>query len=35
MISYGCFVNRGVLHGPWIPIYGFGCVLIFTFIKTI
>lgn len=20
----GGFVNRGVLHGPWLPIYGFG-----------
>lgn len=20
----GHFVNRGVLHGPWLPIYGFG-----------
>lgn len=33
MISYGCFVNRGVLHGPWIPIYGFGCVLILLLLK--
>lgn len=24
----GVFVNRGVLHGPWLPIYGSGCVLI-------
>ena len=22
------FVNRGTLIGPWLPIYGFGCVLI-------
>ena len=33
MISYGRFVNRGVLHGPWIPIYGFGCVLILILLK--
>ena len=33
MISYGRFVNRGVLHGPWIPIYGFGCVLILLLLK--
>lgn len=33
MISYGRFVNRGVLHGPWIPIYGFGCVLILFLLK--
>ena len=24
----GIFVNRGVLHGPWLPIYGFGGVVI-------
>ncbi len=23
-IQTGTFVNRGVLHGPWLPIYGFG-----------
>lgn len=28
LISEGKFVNRGVLHGPWLPIYGFGSVLI-------
>lgn len=22
--QYNTFVNRGVLHGPWLPIYGFG-----------
>lgn len=33
MISYGRFVNRGVLHGSWIPIYGFGCVLILLLLK--
>ncbi len=22
--SYGTFLNRGFLHGPWLPIYGFG-----------
>lgn len=30
LISYGEFVNRGALHGPWIPIYGTGAVLILT-----
>lgn len=24
----GTFVNRGVLHGPWLPIYGFGCLVV-------
>lgn len=28
LISDGVFVNRGVLHGPWLPIYGCGGVLI-------
>lgn len=28
LISDGVFVNRGVLHGPWLPIYGTGGVLI-------
>ncbi len=22
--QHGTFINRGVLHGPWLPIYGFG-----------
>lgn len=28
LITDGVFVNRGVLHGPWLPIYGTGGVLI-------
>lgn len=28
LISDGEFVNRGTLHGPWLPIYGYGGVLI-------
>lgn len=28
LISDGSFVNRGFLHGPWLPIYGSGSVLI-------
>lgn len=27
LIRDGAFVNRGMLHGPWLPIYGIGCVL--------
>ena len=28
LIDDGIFVNRGVLHGPWLPIYGWGGILI-------
>lgn len=28
LITDGVFVNRGVMHGPWLPIYGAGSVLI-------
>ncbi len=33
MINHGVFVNRGVLHGPWLPIYGCGGLLILTLLK--
>ncbi|MCF0132830.1 MAG: DUF975 family protein [Blautia sp.] len=32
VVQDGTFVNRGVLHGPWLPIYGSGCVLILLFL---
>ena len=28
LITHGQFANRGVLHGPWLPIYGGGVVMI-------
>lgn len=28
LITMGTFINRGTLHGPWLPIYGFGGILI-------
>lgn len=28
IVEDGRFVNRGVMHGPWLPIYGAGSVLI-------
>lgn len=28
MVMDGMFINRGILHGPWLPIYGTGGVLI-------
>lgn len=30
ILQTGDIVNRGVLHGPWLPIYGIGCVMILT-----
>lgn len=35
LVRDGIFVNRGVLFGPWLPIYGSGCliVLLLLFIK--
>lgn len=32
-ISEGMFVNRGTLHGPWLPIYGTGGVTILVLLK--
>lgn len=28
MVTSGNFANRGILHGPWLPIYGIGCLVI-------
>lgn len=28
-INDGAFFKRGTTYGPWIPIYGFGCLLIY------
>lgn len=33
IISEGRFVNRGVMFGPWLPIYGFGGLLILVILK--
>ena len=33
LISSHTFVNRGVLHGPWLPIYGSGGILILICLK--
>ncbi len=27
LVSTGTLVNRGMMHGPWLPIYGTGCIL--------
>ena len=32
LVKDGLFVNRGVLHGPWLPIYGSGGALILMFL---
>ncbi len=29
----GSFAKKGILHGPWLPIYGFGSVLILTLLN--
>jgi uncharacterized membrane protein len=33
LINHGEFVNRGTMYGPWLPIYGWGGVLILTILK--
>jgi len=33
LISDGEFVNRGVLHGPWLPIYGMGGIAVLILLK--
>ncbi len=30
LITTGQFINRGIMHGPWLPIYGSGGLLILT-----
>lgn len=32
-VKTGEFINRGVLHGPWLPIYGFGGLGIAVFLQ--
>ena len=34
-IDLGYFVKRGTTFGPWIPIYGFGAIIIMYLIKRI
>ncbi|MBQ8891556.1 MAG: hypothetical protein IJ068_01680 [Bacilli bacterium] len=33
IIQQGDFVNRGTMHGPWLPIYGYGGVAILFLLK--
>ena len=33
LITSGVFINRGMLHGPWLPIYGTGGILILTLLN--
>ena len=33
LVKDGTFVNRGSFYGPWLPIYGFGGVLILALLK--
>ena len=32
-LDYGIFINRGTMFGPWLPIYGFGGILIITYLQ--
>ncbi len=32
-IQYGTIVNRGALHGPWLPIYGWGAIILIVFLR--
>ncbi len=31
LVTHGELVNRGILHGPWLPIYGTGCIIMVGF----
>jgi uncharacterized membrane protein len=33
IVRHGVFANRGLLHGPWLPIYGFGIVLVLVLLR--
>ncbi len=33
LFRYGSLVNRGVLHGPWLPIYGYGMISLLILLK--
>lgn len=35
LVLDGVFVNRGTLHGPWLPIYGSGGVLLLTLLNRV
>lgn len=35
LVLDGVFVNRGALHGPWLPIYGSGGVLLLTLLNKV
>ena len=35
LVNEGSFINRGVLTGPWLPIYGFGGLMIIFFLKPV
>ena len=34
LVNNGVFVNRGTMHGPWLPIYGWGGLIILILLKS-
>ncbi len=35
LFRFGTFVNRGALHGPWLPIYGWGAIVLLIILKRV
>ena len=33
-LKNGCLINSGTMHGPWLPIYGSGSLLIYILLNS-
>lgn len=33
LVNYGKFINKGTMFGPWLPIYGFGGIIVLVLLK--